>query len=495
MSVPATASFPTLEKVNFYRDEILEVITEIQGRLLRTDKNRISRFFHRRFGIFLTNIEICLEQLVKQGEIKIIKQPDGENYWNSKDVCPTPPNMPTFNIRQLYLLYPSLYKNLAPFEEVDFHQEKILGAVETEQNADKQFLTEFLLDHYNIRPIDTETCLRHLLACETLIGVFNDGNILYKNPRDGNVCEDKRINNPIISGVLKHTLKNLCVEESHRTFTHFEISHAIRIFISSVLGNEESISEGQLPQELSGDGLILSLNREALYGKIAKFCIDTYAFHGTKRTSTRDRKITSNSNGRRTNQNDAISSTAMPMDTSDTTSQGQISTPTDALQPPTYLLIDQQSYVCLVPTVVYNYHYILPGFVSYNVIQEGVSYQCLVQQPLPTQTVGEVHMDQLSVVGSNQFQSNCQVTNATNLAPVQQYQVQDVEGEGFAKGNNQGCSSAPTSCNPPLKGADTCAQDASSSQSLNQGNSPMEEATDEEIIDLFESIKDNYYVL
>nr|CDS30696.1 histone acetyltransferase myst3 [Hymenolepis microstoma] len=471
---------------------------------------------YRRRGLYLSEIEICLEQLVKRGEVKLIMHKDGESYWNSRDICLPPPYKPAFTIQQVHLLYPSFTGNLARLEEVDFHQEKILEAVETGQNVDLRFITKFLLEHYRINAIDTEICLRHLLACEILIGVYYDGSILYKQSRDENLFYDKRINNPLVSYVLKHTLSDLDVEEGHRTYTHFEISRAMRMFISSALRTEELISEGQMPQELSGDGLILSLNREALYGNIAKFCIDSYAFQGTNRTTIRDRQINSNSYGRRTNQFSTRSSPAIPMDTCDIMSQGQISIPAVTLQASTPFLVDQQSHISPVPTIIHNHFYLIPGLNPHNsyAFHDGVFYQYLMQPPL--QTVGEVYIEQLPVVESNQFQSNvicdgtevnelgeadipptCQIANATNGVSLQQYQGQNVENEGFSEGSavesNQGCISAATPTNLPLNEADAYDQNGHSSQSLNKENLPQNAENDDEVWEFLEDLAKNYH--
>lgn len=351
-----------LETINLHRDVILKAIAEIQERLQRTYKSKLSKYINQKYGISHSDTEICLERLTIRGDIKVVKHNDGKSYWNSKDICLTPSNKPTFSIQQFYLLYSPLPANAAHLEEVDFHREKLLEAVNGSW-VDIQFLMKFLCDRYNISPTDTEICLHHLLAREVLIAVYYNGIIVYKNPRDGNFYGETKLNNPIVSQALNDALQCLSAADGYRTFTSYEISRTLRMFISVVLGNEELISESQMPRELSGNELVLSLNREAMHGKITKVNNDSYGLEGINYTYQGYCPINPKLNEIGANQNIASSSTSLAANLSDiydATRQGQTPTLADALQSSTNFFANQESHTSTIPAIISNRFPFLP---------------------------------------------------------------------------------------------------------------------------------------
>ncbi|KAM3181305.1 hypothetical protein ACTXT7_014618 [Hymenolepis weldensis] len=355
-----------LETINLHRDVVLKAISEIQERLQRTCKSKLFKYINQKYGISHSDTEICLERLAIRGDIKIVKHKDGKSYWNSEDICLTPSNKPTFSIQQFYLLYSPLPANAAHLEEVDFHREKLLEAVEMKLNGgwvDMQFLVKFLCDRYNINPTDTQICLHHLLAREVLIAVCYNGIIVYKNPRDENFYAETKLNNPIVSQALNDALQYLSAANESQTFTCYEISQTLRMFISTVLKNAELISESQMPRELTGNELVLSLNREVMYGKITKVNNDSYGLEGINFIHQGFCPINPNLNIIGTNQNIAGSSTSPAAKLSDiygATHQGQTATFADALQSSTHFFADQKSHTSTIPAVISNQFPFLP---------------------------------------------------------------------------------------------------------------------------------------
>ncbi|VDL63663.1 unnamed protein product [Hymenolepis diminuta] len=389
MNAPILSSYlqriTHLETINLHRDVILKAIAEIQERLQRTYRSKLFKYINQKYGVPHSDTEICLERLIICGDIKIVKHKDGESYWNSKDICLTTPNKPTFSIQQFYLLYSPLPANPEHLEEVDFHREKLLEAVNGRW-VDIQFIVKFLCDHYNISLTDTEICLHHLLAREVLIAVYYNGIIVYKNPRDRNFYGETKLNNPIVSQALKDALQCLSATNGYRTFTSYEISRTLRMFISVVLNSEKVISESQMPRELSGNELVLSLDREAMYGKITKVDNVSYGLEGINFTYQGYCSINPNLNEIGANQNMPSSSTSLAAklsDIYDATRQGQTTTLADALQSSTHFFANQKSHTSTIPAVNSNQFSFLPCLNPNNsyVFHDGVN-ECRMQPSL-----------------------------------------------------------------------------------------------------------------
>lgn len=177
---------------------------------------------------------------------------------------------------------PSKVADFASLERISFHQELILETIDKirakKVRPDQMRIISYLYRQHNIHPSEIGICLNRLIELGAVINVQCKRGESYWNPRKSPklVASAQPISNePSISKKLLTAIRSLIHEggDISEGFTSEEIEQAIKML---TLSEDESPSKSELPPELIGIGLRMSLEREASCGSLAKLLDGRY---------------------------------------------------------------------------------------------------------------------------------------------------------------------------------------------------------------------------
>ncbi|KAL5964264.1 Atherin [Taenia solium] len=181
---------------------------------------------------------------------------------------------------------PTPEANIASLEKCNFNRDLILEAIDKlrdrKARPDMERISCLLRRQHNIPPSDTQICLNRLAEVGAVVCVDYKGNLSYRNPtkwRKTATSTGTITNRPNISKRLIEAVRSLIPEggDPNQSFTLFQIEQALKQLKPSVPStatpgeNEGDASSAAAPiPELTGSNLRVCMEREAIFGKLAK---------------------------------------------------------------------------------------------------------------------------------------------------------------------------------------------------------------------------------
>lgn len=181
---------------------------------------------------------------------------------------------------------PTPEANIASLEKCNFNRDLILEAIDKlrdrKARPDMERISCLLRRQHNIPPSDTQICLNRLAEVGAVVCVDYKGNLSYRNPtkwRKTATSTGAITNRPNITKRLIDAVRSLIPEggDPNQSFTLFQIEQALKQLKPSVPSattsgeNEGDVSSMAAPMpELTGSNLRVCVEREAIFGKLAK---------------------------------------------------------------------------------------------------------------------------------------------------------------------------------------------------------------------------------